>query len=97
MWEQEFENKFGHLPFFLGVAAGARGSKENSHLYSEIIDFIKANFIEKQSLKEALEGMKGSVQGLSSAGGPVNTIDEAHVYNNLLDDILKLIDRKDIE
>lgn len=36
-----------------------------------------------------LSGMEGSVQGLSSAGGPVDNLDEAHGYNKALADVEK--------
>lgn len=47
---------------------------------------------ELTALKQRVEGEKGSVQGLSSAGGQFNTLDEAHAYNAGLDKALHLID-----
>lgn len=82
-WEEEFE-LFRQMNFW---------NKVSKSDWGKVKTFIKSNFIEKEALVLLIRSMQGSVQGLSSAGGPVDNLDEAHGYNQFAEDLIKEINK----
>lgn len=91
MWKEKFNKQFEnvrlHLVTNLGVMNYSNGIEE-------IKAFIKANFVEKQHLKEALEEMKESLEYIENLEkrGMFQSADVYRDRNKIIDDILKLIE-----